>query len=252
MKLKRISAAALAAAIMAGTAVTASAEELPLLSEYDGFRNYLMGDLVLSETPQVSLFVISPIEEKKADYIDAVIPETLDGYDYKLELIGAPPMFAISDFHDCPNLKTVTIPHSTSFDMKWRLRSISEEAFSNCPNLTDIYYAGTEEDWNNVILNSFYGGDRDLTQDEKLKKLGLENVTIHFESTGSDNSGNNGTSNTDNGNTSNTDTNSTNNTTDTNSTNKDNNSDTGVGGIAVLASTVVLAGVALIIAHKKK
>lgn len=53
MKFTKICAAALAAALMAGTAVTASAEELPLLSENEGgFRSYLMGDLVLNETPK--------------------------------------------------------------------------------------------------------------------------------------------------------------------------------------------------------
>lgn len=45
-------------------------------------------------------------------------------------------------FSECANLTTVTIPKSvTSFDYA---------PFAHCTALTDVYYAGSEEEWNNI------------------------------------------------------------------------------------------------------
>ena len=61
-------------------------------------------------------------------------------------------------FFNCYKMKNLYIPESVA--------SISEEAFSGCNALTDVYYAGTEEQW-----ESLFEG---LIPDE------LADVTVHF------------------------------------------------------------------------
>ena len=68
----------------------------------------------------------------------------------------------IYDFavQSCRNLKTVVLPKS--------LTEIGSFAFSFCDNLTDVYYAGTEAEWNaNVRIGSMNDP--------------LKNATMHFE-----------------------------------------------------------------------
>ncbi len=50
-------------------------------------------------------------------------------------------------FEDCTGLSKINLPVS--------LRRISLEAFNRCSNLTDIYYAGTKEQWEKVIIAAY-------------------------------------------------------------------------------------------------
>ena len=50
-------------------------------------------------------------------------------------------------FHNCTSLESITIPDSVT--------NIGSYAFSNCTSLANIYYKGTEEQWNAIIK----GGD---------------------------------------------------------------------------------------------
>lgn len=68
-------------------------------------------------------------------------------------------------FSNCSSLTNVTIPCSVI--------SIMNSAFNECYNLTDVYYSGTEEQWNKI--------DFALHLDE------LFNATIHYNSTSTDN-----------------------------------------------------------------
>ena len=61
-------------------------------------------------------------------------------------------------FYNCNNITRVTIPTGVT--------TIDRKAFCECTNLTDIYYNGTEEQWNKISISS--------ENDE------LENVTIHY------------------------------------------------------------------------
>ena len=61
-------------------------------------------------------------------------------------------------FEGCTNLEAITIPS--------RLDHIATSCFLNCYNLKDIYYTGTEEQWNNISIN------RDNAP--------LDNATIHY------------------------------------------------------------------------
>ena len=57
------------------------------------------------------------------------------------------------------NLTSVTIPNSVT--------TISYSAFNSCENIKDVYYTGTEEQWNNISIGQ---NNDDLT-----------NATIHFQ-----------------------------------------------------------------------
>lgn len=52
-----------------------------------------------------------------------------------------------SAFYNCYGLTSVTIPDSVT--------SIEHSAFYNCYQLTDVYYGGTEEEWNAIEIESY-------------------------------------------------------------------------------------------------
>jgi len=49
-----------------------------------------------------------------------------------------------STFFGCYNLKSITLPST--------IKTINDYAFSNCDALTDVYYSGTQSQWNNIII----------------------------------------------------------------------------------------------------
>ena len=70
-------------------------------------------------------------------------------------------------FLDCSSLRSITIPNSVT--------SIGCAAFGGYNSLSDVYYSGSDNEWNNI---SIADGNYDLL-----------NATIHYNSTGPENSG---------------------------------------------------------------
>ncbi len=77
-------------------------------------------------------------------------------------------------FGGCHRLKTIIIPKSVT--------TIAKYAFRNCYALTDVYYSGTEDDWDNIHIDS-YDNERLLYATkhynyiEKLEPPETENTT---------------------------------------------------------------------------
>lgn len=61
-------------------------------------------------------------------------------------------------FRACSKLESITIPNS--------ITSIESSAFWNCDNLTNIYYTGTETQWNEINIDDYNDS--------------LKNATIHY------------------------------------------------------------------------
>lgn len=82
-------------------------------------------------------------------------------------------------FQNCTSLTRITIPASVTY--------IGQNTFDGCTSLTDVYYGGTEEQWNNVTIH--YIGNEVLRQREQgaedeegnvIDNTGKKLATIHF------------------------------------------------------------------------
>jgi hypothetical protein len=87
-------------------------------------------------------------------------------------------------FEECSSLTSITIPNSiksigmsmfegcnnlTSITISNNVKSIEGWAFNECSSLKDVYYDGSEEDWNNITIDELYND-------------ALKNATIHYNS----------------------------------------------------------------------
>ncbi len=102
----------------------------------------------------------------------------------KINLPDSVTYIAYTAFYNCSSLKTVRLPSQIT-EIAWStfeycesleaieipasVTLIEEDAFWNCTSLKDVYYTGTEEQWNAIEIE--YGNED------------LLNATIHFNST---------------------------------------------------------------------
>lgn len=93
-------------------------------------------------------------------------------------------------FYNCTSLASITIPNSVAFIGNYAFRNcsgitkitipnsvtyIANSAFQGCSSLTDVYYAGSEKEWDEINILSY---NKDLT-----------NATIHYNYESSTNNG---------------------------------------------------------------
>ena len=69
-------------------------------------------------------------------------------------------------FINCTNLESITIPASVTF--------VDHDAFSGCSALTDVYYTGSKEAWNQVAIGN------NVTEEGNNGNVALKNATIHY------------------------------------------------------------------------
>lgn len=114
-----------------------------------------------------------PAGKKASSY---TIPSCVSSFGYfafagcgALESIVIPDGFSeieFAAFSWCGGLKTITIPSSVV--------EIKRFGFNNCNRLTDIYYAGTEEQWNSIEVDYYRQGNE--------SNDAIYNAAVHYNS----------------------------------------------------------------------
>lgn len=169
MKLKRIGAAALAAALMTSTAVTASA--LDVTADVDKYGECTWGDLVFTDDANggggFALFYVN-----NSNVTEIVIPDTING----MAVTGIKGLIFNSD--NTPNLKSVTIPVSVT-------NIYQQNNFANfCQSFTDVYYQGTREQFYAIEGRMIFMADGYIPISPDSEGI-FGSATIHFNSAGS-------------------------------------------------------------------
>lgn len=119
--------------------------------------------------------------------IKMINPDTFGGCDAlkKIDIPGSVEIISNHAFYKCAGLETFEYPEGTyvvdgyalakctalrSVTLSSTIAQIFTSAFSEDPLLTDIYYKGTEEQWNMIRLED----------DRADGKKGLEGITVHI------------------------------------------------------------------------
>lgn len=96
-------------------------------------------------------------------FVSEAVQSTTKGlFDVSLTSIAIPDSvttISVGAFPNCTSLTSVTIPDSVTL--------IGRGAFSGCSSLTDVYYTGTQDQWNAIRIDAM--GNNSLTS-----------ATIHY------------------------------------------------------------------------
>ena len=82
-----------------------------------------------------------------------------------IEIPSGIPQINEGTFDNCSSLKSISIPSSVV--------SIGESAFYGCNSLEDVYFSGTQSQWETISVANY-------------QNTALENATIHYQSTGTE------------------------------------------------------------------
>ena len=89
-----------------------------------------------------------------------------------VEILGEIPTIPLQAFDTCENLESITIPASVT--------EIGGGAFYNCTSLTSVTYSGTEEMWNEILIEE--GNEVldnvNITYKNEVEEIPLEVVTV--------------------------------------------------------------------------
>ncbi|MBR4171189.1 MAG: leucine-rich repeat protein [Kiritimatiellae bacterium] len=107
-----------------------------------------------------SVITTSELNEGGAGILDCAFKDC--AFLAQIQIPGYVYSIGSGTFYGCDNLTSVIMPKNVG--------DISSNAFLACDSLTDVYYSGTETDWNNISISD--GNDC------------LLNATIHYNSTG--------------------------------------------------------------------
>lgn len=226
MKLKKIFAAALAAAVMATTTImTASAlnAETDDFYEFEGVTDYYWEGLAFKSKSDgtVLVFLDTDADSRYRVTDPVVIPETINGKTVT-EIIG----YAFAE----SNIPSLTIPKTVT--------TIGSDFINFCSELTDIYFEGTEAQWNainggkgvsvsvTVHFGSADSGDSSITPNtpEAPESTPVESTQAPNASTSSDPS----------------------------TSDNDKNPNTGLPGVVLAVGAIAVVGAAVVVIRKRK
>ena len=226
MKLKKIFAAALAAAVMATTTImTASAlnAETDDFYEFEGVTDYYWEGLAFKSKSDgtVLVFLDTDADSRYRVTDPVVIPETINGKTVT-EIIG----YAFAE----SNIPSLTIPKTVT--------TIGSDFVNLCSKLTDIYFEGTEAQWKainggkgvsvsaTVHFGSADSGDSSTTPNtpEAPESTPVESTQAPNASTSSDPS----------------------------TSDNDKNPNTGLPGVVLAVGAIAVVGAAVVVIRKRK
>jgi len=89
-----------------------------------------------------------------------------------VEIYGEIPTIPLQAFDNCENLESITIPASVT--------EIGGGAFGNCTSLTSVTYSGTEEMWNEILIEEGNEvlNNVNITYKNEVEEIPLEVVTV--------------------------------------------------------------------------
>lgn len=138
---------------------------------------------LMSITIPNSVTYIAPEAFRECTSLSSIIiPNSVDFIDFYV-------------FSHCTNLKSVTISNSMTlispctFEycglenivLPDSVQRICWDAFLGCNNLTDIYYTGSEEQWNNIEIDKeHYNWGENVNDDNVSGNICFENATVHY------------------------------------------------------------------------
>ena len=152
--------------------VPRSSGSLSFLKVDDALAVYV-ADTLIDGTLYIGTETVTLANEaykSRTDFTKLVIPNTLSTigvrvfqYCTNLESVTiAEDVTTIGQqmFESCTKLKTIKLPST--------IKRIQLYAFYNCSSLTDVYYGGTQEQWNNIVIGT--------------SNTPIQNATIHYNS----------------------------------------------------------------------